>query len=210
MSLAFQIDMIYLVAPISLILLNPIGFFLLSYSTGAGGHQTMTQRVLAIGKQLISNPLVLMSFLGIITNFATNHSLPSILDDFLLMLGNAYSPAALFLLGHTIVGKMKGLKPQAMVIPSVLSITKVLILPIIAYQTIGLLGGLCDLKVFGFIYASIPTTPSVLLYAQQYGVNIKHTTIGMVLCTVIGAPMVKIRVLAKRLPSNPDSQVRAC
>lgn len=92
-----------------------------------------------------------------------------------------------------------------------------LILPIIAYQAISLLGGSCDLMIFGFIYASIPTTPSVLLYAQQYGVNVKHTTIGMVLCTIIGAPMVTTspnvsawfrRVLHVLLPTFTHSHIR--
>ena len=66
-----------------------------------------------------------------------------------------------------------------------------LVLPILTYQFVGLLGGSADLRLFGFIYGSIPTASGVLLYAQQYGIGVERTAIAMVMCTIMGAPLVR-------------------
>ena len=121
-----KLNLIYLAAPISLVFLNPIGFFLLSYATNGGASsQSLCRTIGDVSKGVASNPLVFMSFLGIIVNFATNHSLPSIADDLLVTVGNAYASTSLFLLGYSMVGKMSNMKVEHMFLPLVLTLVKV-------------------------------------------------------------------------------------
>ncbi|PBC32634.1 Integral membrane protein [Apis cerana cerana] len=89
---------LYLMAPISLVILNPIGFVLLE-----------------IGIML--NPVLLMTVLGIFGNLVFSHVVPAVLATVLNVFGNAFSASALFLLGLMMVGKVHKLKGTALVIP---------------------------------------------------------------------------------------------
>lgn len=81
---------IYLVAPISLVLLNPIGFTMLEVHRR---HQDSTQKhgtcrlVLHVVKDVITNPIVFMVLIGIVGNFVFKQKIPSVLDDILQVLG---------------------------------------------------------------------------------------------------------------------------
>lgn len=107
---------IYLFAPISLAIINPIGFFMLEYSKQVKNSHFSIQKVpLIIGRTLfylIINPLILMTILGLLVNvirsygFHQSTDLPSWLDNFLLLLAGAYAPCALFNIGLFMVGRL--------------------------------------------------------------------------------------------------------
>ena len=140
------ISYMYLVAPIALLLLNPIGFVLIEL-----GNQLEEYRVnkseekkififirilLKTVKGIVKNPVVFMTVLGVIVNFIIVYgvnkgvkpppegNLPTWLSDFLNLLGAAFSPLALFHLGNSLVGKLKLLSGSVFIVDMFLIIAK--------------------------------------------------------------------------------------
>lgn len=80
------VSYLYLLAPVSLVILNPFGFVLMEI----GKHESLPstengRRKLAMATNImysiITNPVVLMTVLGMVANFICNHKLPIILAD---------------------------------------------------------------------------------------------------------------------------------
>lgn len=80
---------IYLVAPISFCILNPIGFVLLEIQKRrTSEHHDGGCKVLwHVVKGVITNPIVFMTVIGIIGNFAFSQKVPVVLDGILTLLG---------------------------------------------------------------------------------------------------------------------------
>ena len=117
---------IYLMAPIQVGILNPIGFFCLEYSLqkakSVESKSTLSVRALFTKTlwNLILNPIINMTLLGIVINlivskaihggdsdYDTNRNLKGWIKDFLTLLGDAYDACALLYLGICMVGKLK-------------------------------------------------------------------------------------------------------
>ena len=99
----------------------------MSYATaGEEAKSNPWQTVRQVLVKLIKNPLVSMSFLGLVVNVATNHTLPEALDNFLITLGNAFASISLFLLGQSMVGKMGNMKTENLFLPLLLTLLKVI------------------------------------------------------------------------------------
>ena len=83
---------IYLVAPISLVFLNPIGFTLMEIHKQQRLGDTAPRRgklllVLQVVKDVLFNPIVFMTLIGIAGNFLFHQKMPNIIDDVLEVLG---------------------------------------------------------------------------------------------------------------------------
>jgi len=81
---------IYLVAPISLVFLNPIGFTMLEIhrrSQDSAPNRGTCRVLLLVLKDVISNPIVFMVLIGIAGNFVFQQKVPTVLDDILQVLG---------------------------------------------------------------------------------------------------------------------------
>ncbi|KAK3746982.1 hypothetical protein QZH41_011934 [Actinostola sp. cb2023] len=120
------LNYIYLVAPITLVILNPIGFILLEFNKhhGSGKHIEKRHLTIAIIKGIITNPIVFMTFIGIVANFILHQKIPAIIDGFLTVLGSAFFASALFFLGLKMVGNMKKQMGYALVVPFLLICSK--------------------------------------------------------------------------------------
>jgi hypothetical protein len=96
---------LYLMAPISLVILNPVGFILMELSKCSssinqpGSHESSGGSELSVRnsklqvtgtviKSIILNPVVLMTALGIVGNLVFNHSLPVALSGILKVHSN--------------------------------------------------------------------------------------------------------------------------
>ncbi|XP_053656255.1 lysosomal cholesterol signaling protein isoform X2 [Cherax quadricarinatus] len=198
---------LYLVAPISLVLLNPIGFILMevgkrrkhSQNDGDEGASSSSEGrcrlCLQILRDVLLNPIVLMTTLGIMGNFIFNHKLPNILEGVLKVFGQAFSAAALFLLGLRMVGKVQTLRGSGLVIPSILIATKTLFLPLTTRLIVGLLhpgndaNETADFSNYGFLYGTFPTAPGVFVFASQYNIAVDLVASAMVACTFLSAPL---------------------
>ena len=117
---------IYLMAPIQVGILNPIGFFCLEYSLQKA-KSVESKSILSVRAlftktlwNLIINPMINMTLLGIVINliiskaihgsdsdYDTNRNLKGWIKGFLSLLGDAYDACALLYLGIRMVGKLK-------------------------------------------------------------------------------------------------------
>ncbi|KAB0403831.1 hypothetical protein E2I00_017776, partial [Balaenoptera physalus] len=110
---------IYLVAPISLMMLNPIGFIFCEIQRWKDTQNASQNKVKIVGLGLLrvlQNPIVFMVFIGIAFNFILDQKVPVYMENFLDGLANSFSGSALFYLGLTMVGKIKKLKKSAFVV----------------------------------------------------------------------------------------------
>lgn len=183
-------------APISLAILNPIGFVLLEIGKPRiGGEQSGWKLVGSVIKGIGLNPILFMTVLGIIGNFIFNHEIPMPLSVILEVFGNAFSASALFLLGLLMVGKIHTLKGAALVIPGILISVKLLALPLIIRESVILLNAgtnetdTTDLSTYGFLYGTIPTAPALFIFTLRYNVDIDLIASAMVACTFLSAPL---------------------
>jgi len=153
---------LYLLAPISLVILNPIGFLFMEL----GKRKEESPRIEMIGPaapncehfsspslpsrkenggiklvcgiflKVLLNPVVLMTTLGICGNFIFKDGLPVILEGILKVFGSAFSSTALFMLGLSMVGTVHKMKGANLVVPGILIAVKCLVLPLITRELV--------------------------------------------------------------------------
>ncbi|KAG0722565.1 Integral membrane protein GPR155 [Chionoecetes opilio] len=217
---------LYLVAPISLVLLNPLGFILMEIGKRrvraeqeagceAGQSEAGCRLALHIARDVLLNPIVLMTTLGIVGNFVFSHSLPTILEGILKVLGQAFSATALFLLGLRMVGKVQTLRGSGLVVPGILIATKTLILPLVTREVVSLLhpgnspNETADFSNYGFLYGTFPTAPGVFVFATHYNVAVDLMASSMVACTFLSAPLMFVSAkMVTLVHINPADYVR--
>ncbi|XP_011630215.1 integral membrane protein GPR155 [Pogonomyrmex barbatus] len=187
---------LYLMAPISLTILNPIGFILLEIGKRrVEEHTNLRDMVYSVVKGVVFNPVLFMTVLGIVGNLIFSHSVPHLLAAILEVFGNAFSASALFLLGLMMVGKIHKLKGTALVIPGILISVKLLVLPLVIRESIILLNAgdnvteTRDLSTYGFLYGTIPTAPALFIFTLRYNLEIDLIASAMVACTFLSAPL---------------------
>nr|XP_022307078.1 integral membrane protein GPR155-like isoform X2 [Crassostrea virginica] len=214
---------IYLIAPISVVVLNPIGFVMLeiqkhremettpSEIKGQGSCMPFSIGVHVI-KGVVTNPIVFMTVIGIAGNFVFHRNIPDVLSDILNVFGNAFAASALFYLGISMVGKLKGQISLAMVVPLLLIGAKGLLLPLVTWLVVGGIERISNDTnstsdaMFGFLYGTFPTAPSVFLYASHYSTATDLVATGMVAGTFLAAPLmfVSARMLSVVVVSEMD------
>lgn len=138
---------IYLMAPISLAILNPIGYVMMEItnlqiknkeqspptSPARCPQTTDSRRKILRGKCLVvvhtmrsifMNPILLMTLLGVLGRLVFSNGLPVFISSILRVLGNSFAGSALFLLGVRMVGKNSQLQSSSFLLPTVLIIVK--------------------------------------------------------------------------------------
>lgn len=159
---------LYLMAPISLAILNPIGYVLMEISNikkqnpnlltdsterrpsiacpqvaeNSNGETSLKNKSKLIVKTMRSiffNPILLMTVLGVIGGVAFPRGLPEIISGVLRVFGNSFSATALFLLGLRMVGKARELQGPGFLTPGILILVKLLVLPIVNRQTVNIM-----------------------------------------------------------------------
>ncbi|KAH8379317.1 hypothetical protein KR009_004178 [Drosophila setifemur] len=157
---------LYLMAPISLAILNPIGLVLMEISKIVKSKEErtrnpplcpetcpaeqMSKRNRCFGDRcilvfntvvaLFFNPLLLMTLLGVGGGFLFPKGLPEMVSSTLRTLGQSFSATALFLLGLKIVGGAGSeRKSTGFLLPGVLILVKILVLPLVIRQTVNIM-----------------------------------------------------------------------
>ncbi|XP_017059082.1 integral membrane protein GPR155 isoform X2 [Drosophila ficusphila] len=157
---------LYLMAPISLAILNPIGLVLMEISKIIKNKEDVTRnpplcpetcpaeqlakRNRCLGERsilvfntivaLFFNPLLLMTLLGVAGGFLFPKGLPEMVSSTLRVLGQSFSATALFLLGLKIVGGTGSEKKSTgFLLPGVLILVKILVLPLVIRQTVNIM-----------------------------------------------------------------------
>ena len=189
------VSYLYLVAPISLVVLNPIGFMILEANKEADGKKSIWKTLSMVMKGLMMNPIIVMTILGLVANFIFGGQPPRILELLLSKLGAAFSSVAPFTLGLGMVGKFKYLMGGNLSTLIVLTIIKCIAAPILSHFVVGqvnaVLFGIIDknLNNFSFLYGTFPPALGVVAYASQYSCSVELVAAGIVLCTAVSAPL---------------------
>ncbi|XP_077350975.1 lysosomal cholesterol signaling protein-like [Festucalex cinctus] len=204
---------IYLVAPVSLMLLNPIGFALCEvqrWRKRTDHHvERSTARVLAVVTlQVLKNPIVFMVVVGIAAHFAMGQRIPDVLSQFIDGLANSFGGAALFYLGLTMVGQLRKLTRDTGVALILLITAKLLVMPLFCKDMMDILdvgvnsssANHTSLSNFAFLYGVFPTAPSVAIYAGHYGMELEVVTSGMVISTFLSAPIMYVSAWLLTIP----------
>lgn len=109
---------IYLVAPVSLILLNPLGFALCEVQKWQSNREQPQSKLRVVGTvalQVLKNPIIFMVVVGLAAHFLLGQRIPPFMEQFVDGLANSFGGAALFYLGLTMVGQMRKLTRSTVV-----------------------------------------------------------------------------------------------
>jgi len=151
-------------------------------ATGQGGQRHMALTVLAAVKSGVIHPVPLPIIVGLL--FAqTGLVLPEVVDKPLHLLGSAFGPVALVLVGVTLTQVQVGPHLKSAL---GISLLKNLALPSLV-AALGLALGMSGLPLTVMIVtASLPMGANVFLFAQRYEVAQDLVTASMTVSTVIG------------------------
>ncbi|KYO17825.1 integral membrane protein GPR155 [Alligator mississippiensis] len=173
---------IYLVAPISLMILNPVGFIFCEIQKWRQNRR-------------------------IASNFILGQKIPVYLENFLDGLASSFSGSALFYLGLTMVGQIKKLT-KGMFIALILLITaKLLMMPFLCREMVELLDksdslvNHTSLSNYAFLYGIFPAAPGVAIFASQFNMEVEIITSGMVISTFVSAPIMYVSAWLLTIPS---------
>ncbi|KAM4609030.1 lysosomal cholesterol signaling protein [Polymixia lowei] len=201
---------IYLVAPVSLVLLNPIGFAFCEIQKWKNQGNQQQSKLLIVGLvvlQVLKNPIVFMVVIGIIAHFLLKQRIPAFMVEFVDGLANSFGGAALFYLGLSMVGQLKKLTKSTVVALILLVTAKLLVMPLICKDMVDLLNNSntsslnkSSLSNYAFIYGVFPTAPSVAIYAAHYNMELEVVTAGMVISTFLSAPIMYVSAWLLTIP----------
>uniref|UniRef100_A0A915HYB9 Integral membrane protein GPR155 n=1 Tax=Romanomermis culicivorax TaxID=13658 RepID=A0A915HYB9_ROMCU len=200
---------IYLLMPVSLIILNPIGFLLMEigkrhHFTDKNGDNIAKN----VFKGILMNPMVFSTILGLAGNVIVGHEhIPVTVTYVLNGFSSGFISVALFTLGCTLVVEDQPDLHCPTATALLLTLTKIkmwclgqmiiifsLLLPLVLLEVISMLnlGGsdaeTSSLAMFGFLYGSLPTAPTVFVYASLFKLATAQIAFGLALCTFISAP----------------------
>uniref|UniRef100_A0A4W5P243 G protein-coupled receptor 155 n=1 Tax=Hucho hucho TaxID=62062 RepID=A0A4W5P243_9TELE len=202
---------IYLVAPVSLMLLNPIGFAfceIQKWRDQRDRQQSKLQIVGVVILQVLKNPIVFMVVIGIIFHFILDQKIPAFMEQFVDGLANSFGGAALFYLGLSMVGQLGKLTRSTVVALILLITAKLLVMPLICRETVELLDAdntssnleHSSLSNYAFLYGVFPSAPSVAIYAAHYNMELQVVTSGMVISTFLSAPIMYVSAWLLTIP----------
>ncbi|KAJ8716183.1 hypothetical protein PYW08_013468 [Mythimna loreyi] len=198
---------LYLMAPISLAILNPIAFVLMEINKQNDQTPVITiegqskwcvcsiKLLKQIAKGIAFNPVVVMTVLGIFGNAAFKHQLSIYIEGLLEVFGQSFAATALFLLGLRMVGQIHRLRGPALLLPCVLIMVKLIVLPVVMRESVSALDAganeseTLSLSTYAFLYGTIPTAPAVFVFSNLYQLEIDLMASSMVICTFLSAPM---------------------
>ncbi|XP_053734197.1 integral membrane protein GPR155 [Synchiropus splendidus] len=202
---------IYLVAPVSLMLLNPLGFALCEIQKWKNQGSQQRSKLVVLGLvflRVLRNPIVFMVLIGIGANFVLRQKIPPFMAEFVDGLSNSFGGAALFYLGLTMVGQL-GLMTKTTVVTLILLTTaKLLLMPLICKDLVNLLdttntsaSNHSSLSNYAFLYGVFPTAPSVGIYAVYYNAELGVVTSGLVVSTLLSAPIMYVSAWLLTIPT---------
>ncbi|KAG8432464.1 hypothetical protein GDO86_016925 [Hymenochirus boettgeri] len=213
------VQYIYLVAPVSLMILNPFGFVLCEIQKWKENPNASYSKAKILGVAILrvfQNPIIFMVFIGIAFNFILGQKIPVYMENFLEGLASSFSGAALFYLGLSMVGQTGKLEKSSFVALLLLITAKLLVLPLLCRELVVLLDHTSDvvnrtsLSNYAFLYGVFPVAPGVAIFASQFNMELEIITPGMVISTFVSAPIMYVSAWLLAIPSmDPKPLVSA-
>lgn len=207
------VQYLFLTAPIQLVLINPFGFILLEFGKRNSKNAESSKGLLVVVWNVVRNPVVFMTLFGMAFGFAVNHRPPQYFSSTLTTLGNAFSAGALLNLGGSLVGKLGDLRGKSLLLPMLLVLAKSVLLPVVILVVLSLLGvdrakgsdgKEYDLTLLGFLIGTLPSAPSVYVYAIQAGISVSEMVRVVVLSTAASAPVTLLSSVLADISINDD------
>ncbi|XP_057308536.1 integral membrane protein GPR155-like isoform X2 [Hydractinia symbiolongicarpus] len=184
---------------------------------------TMKNVIMSTAKGLIFNPLIFTMVLGVSGNFLLGQHIPHMLQNLLNALSGSFGATALFYLGFSLGTNSLKVNGLALVLPVLLVALKGILLPIVMREiVVNLVHGsdhslpsnrsstgnhTQDLSTFAFFYGTIPTAPTVIIYASKYGISEDIVATGLVMGTVVSAPVLLSSVKMLQVRNIQDIDV---
>ncbi|KAI7809062.1 putative integral membrane protein GPR155, partial [Triplophysa rosa] len=201
---------IYLVAPVSLMILNPLGFAFCEVQRWRTGEHQPQRKLKVLGLvvlQVVRNPIVFMVVIGVISHFLLRQKIPAFMEEFVDGLANSFGGTALFYLGLSMVGQLKKLTRSTVVALILLITAKLLVMPLMCREMLEVLDRAnssslnhSSLSNYAFLYGVFPTAPSVAIYASHYNMELEVVTSGMVISTFLSAPIMYVSAWLLTIP----------
>ncbi|CAF0988230.1 unnamed protein product [Rotaria sp. Silwood1] len=199
---------VYLIAPIQLVILNPIGFFFIELQKRFDEQQkhrgkswNKFQLISTVFRNISRNPIVICTLLGVIFNLLLKQHLPYLIEYVLTPIAQSFSATALFYLGLTMVGKLNRLHAHLVITVFLLSMMKSIIFPLILRQLVFFLvkpenenlNYTLDYSNLGFLYGTAPTAPSVVFYVPESNLPLQAiASTGLVVSTLLSGPIILV------------------
>ena len=216
---------IYLCAPISLCLLNPIGFICMELGNidnnfssrdrpiGVSVENSLELNrtpIRLVGDAILGtlrNPLVVAVLFGLVSNILFHGSMITMIEKPILLLGQAFDGVALFCLGVSVVGKFNSIDTRDTILPMSMVFVKCLLLPLVCKIVVDVMpdhitegSGESDLA---FLLGMFPTAPGVFLYARRYGMPEESLSFATAVGTFASAPIILIAAIFIYIIKNP-------
>lgn len=204
-------DYLYVLAPLQLVVINPCSIFMMDFHKV---RQQSSQNIrplhmlIKVTKRTFLNPIIFMTLSGIVWNLTIGPEVPLIIQGLIKTLGEAFTPTSLFLLGLTIVQEASAIKGfSKFVVPCTLTGVKLIVLPlllrtIIQYIVQGSEAQVSAISNFGFLYGTIPTAPTAILFALTYNISSWVMSSGLIISTIISAPLMFVSAVMVRIPDS--------
>ncbi|UJR20961.1 hypothetical protein I4U23_024067 [Adineta vaga] len=199
---------IYLIAPISLVILNPIGLILIEIQKRLDNQRKHRERswscfqlISNVGGNIARNPIVICTLLGVIFNQLFQQHLPELIDGILTPLAQSFTATALFYLGLTMVGKLNRLHAHLVITVFLLSLLKLVLFPLILRQAVfflvkpidGNMNYTLEYSNLGFLYGTAPTAPSVMFYVPESMLGLQTiASTELVVSTLLAGPIILV------------------
>ena len=166
---------------IDLMVMLPFASVLLELAKKADGSD-FSQLGKMTAKTIVTNPLIIAALLGAAVS-VSEIQLPNVMDRFILLLGSAAAPCALFALGSSLVEDgAKPLQTQTLAI----SFLKLAVHPLIVFGTMFWLFNVNDTwGKMAVVSAAMPVAVTVYVLAQQYNTYVNRISASIVVSTAI-------------------------
>ena len=184
---------VLLVLAVDLIVFSSILTLLITlFRSGRVGPETM--KLLAIG--LMKNPMIVSTVLGLAWG-ATGRSLWPPVQEYLVLLGAAATPCALFAIGASLAGR----KPDRPLVAAWLSLAKLALHPA-AVAVAALLVFPVEPYAAGVMIAAaaLPVAGNVFILAQHYGVAPQRVSTAILISTALSVLTVTVVIALLEMP----------
>lgn len=166
---------------IDLAIILPLVSVLLERCSRDAGAAVL-QTLIKPAKSIVTNPLIVAALLGALFSLS-GLEMPETADRFVVLLGSAAAPCALFALGSSLVeGSLGPHKAQTLAI----SALKLVAHPIMVWATMFYLFPVnADWAKSAVIAAAMPVAVTIYVLSQQFGTYIGRTSASIVISTVL-------------------------
>ena len=134
-----------------------------------------------IGAGLVKNPMIVSIVAGLAVS-SSGQSLPTVVDEFVTLLGNAATPCALFAIGASLASK----SAERLAVSGWLSFAKLVLHPLFVAGGVYLLFPVPPFQAaVAVATAALPVAGNVYMLAQHYGIAPQRVSAAILISTVV-------------------------